>query len=59
VLFSGAPAIVFAPAAASVNAGQTTRNVSLPTAAVTSSTNVLIFATRSGIFKTATLTVTP
>ncbi|MCC7435442.1 MAG: hypothetical protein IT363_12215 [Methanoregulaceae archaeon] len=59
VLFSGAPAVVFAPAAASVNAGQTTRNVSLPTAAVTSSTNVLIFATRSGIFKTATLTVTP
>ncbi|MCC7435440.1 MAG: hypothetical protein IT363_12205 [Methanoregulaceae archaeon] len=59
VLFSGAPGIVFTPAAAPILAGQVTRNVDLPTAPVTSSTNVLIFATRSGIYKTATVTVTP
>ena len=58
-LISGAPGLVMLPAQSSVNAGQTTRNLSMPTAAVTSSTNVLIFATRSGIYKTATLTVTP
>lgn len=59
VLVSGAPGIVIPPAAASVNAGQTTRNVSVPTAPVTASTSVLIFATRSGIYRTTTLTVTP
>jgi len=58
-LISGAPGIVMLPTQSSVNAGNTSRNVSMPTAAVTASTNVLIFATRSGIYKTATLTVTP
>ncbi len=59
VLISGVPATVILPASASVSAGQTTRNVSMATAAVTSTTNVMIFATRSGIYKTTTLTVTP
>lgn len=59
VLFSGLPATVTLPASASVAAGQTTRNVSMPTAAVTATTQVTIFATRSGIYKTATVTVTP
>ncbi len=59
VLFSGLPATVTLPASASVSAGQTTRNISMPTAAVTATTQVTIFATRSGIYKTATVTVTP
>lgn len=59
LLLSGMPATVTLPASASVSAGQTTRNVSMPTAAVTASTQVTIFATRSGIYKTATVTVTP
>jgi hypothetical protein len=59
VLVSGAPGIVFLSASASVNAGQTSRTVSVPTAAVTSNTAVTIFATRSGIYRTTTLTVTP
>ncbi len=59
VIFSGAPAIVFAPASVTVPAGAAFVNQNLPTAAVTASTNVLIFATRSGIYKTTTLTVTP
>lgn len=59
VIFSGAPGIVFAPASVTVAAGQTSITQNLNTAAVTSSTNVLIFATRSGIYKTTTLTVTP
>jgi len=59
VIFSGAPAIVFAPASVTVAAGQASITQNLTTAPVTSSTNVLIFATRSGIYKTATLTVTP
>ncbi len=59
VLFSGAPGIVFLPAAASVTAGLTSRTISVPTAAVTATTAVTIFATRSGIYRTTTLTVTP
>jgi hypothetical protein len=59
LLFSGLPATVTLPASASVAAGQTTRNISMPTAAVTATTQVTIFATRSGIYKTATVTVTP
>lgn len=58
-LFSGAPGIVMLPAQTTVNAGNTSRNVSMPTAPVTATTSVLIFATRSGIYKTTTLTVTP
>lgn len=58
-LISGAPGLVMLPAQSSVNAGNTSRNVSMPTAPVTATTSVLIFATRSGIYKTATLTVTP
>lgn len=50
---------MFAPASVTVAAGQTSITQNLNTAAVTSSTNVLIFATRSGIYKTTTLTVTP
>ncbi|MCC7435475.1 MAG: hypothetical protein IT363_12380 [Methanoregulaceae archaeon] len=59
VLFSGAPGMVFLPAAASVTAGLTSRTISVPTAAVTSTAAVTVFATRSGIYRTATLTVTP
>jgi hypothetical protein len=59
VLVSGAPGIVFLPAAASVTAGLSARNVSVPTAPVAATTNVMIFATRSGIYKTTMLTVTP
>ncbi|MCC7435447.1 MAG: hypothetical protein IT363_12240 [Methanoregulaceae archaeon] len=59
VLFSGAPAIVILSASAGIPAGAVTHNVNVPTTAVTSSTNVLIFATRSGIYKTTSLTVTP
>jgi len=59
VIFSGAPAIVFAPASVTVPAGSASVTQNLTTAPVTSSTNVLIFATRSGIYKTTTLTVTP
>lgn len=59
VLISGAPAVVFLSASASVPAGQVTHNVNVPTAVVTSSLNVTLFATRSGIYKTTTVTVTP
>jgi hypothetical protein len=59
VIFSGAPGIVFAPASITVLAGNTSASQNLTTAAVTASTNVLIFATRSGIYKTTTITVTP
>jgi hypothetical protein len=59
VIFSGAPGIVFAPASVTVPAGALFVTQNLNTAAVTSTTNVLIFATRSGIYKTTTLTVTP
>lgn len=59
VLFSGAPGIITLPASGVIPAGQTTLNMNMPTSAVTSTTNVLIFATRSGIYKTATVSVTP
>lgn len=59
VLISGAPAVVFLSASASVPAGQVTHNVNVPTAVVTSPLNVTLFATRSGVYKTVTLTVTP
>lgn len=59
VLFAGAPAVVYLPAAYSVPAGQTTVTFAFVTAPVTNSLNVLIFATRSGIYRTATVTVTP
>jgi hypothetical protein len=59
VLISGAPGVVFLSASASIPAGQLTHNVNVPTAVVTSSLNVTIFATRSGIYRTTTLTVTP
>jgi len=59
VLFSGAPSIVFLTASASITAGEVTRNVDVPTAPVTTSLPVTIFATRSGIYRTTTLTVTP
>lgn len=59
VLHSGAPGIVLVPGTGAVPAGATNGNVTVNTAAVTSSTNVLIFATRAGIYRVATLTVTP
>lgn len=59
LLFSGVPGTVTLPASTSVNAGQTSRSIAAPTAAVTTSINVTLIATRSGIYKTATLTVTP
>jgi hypothetical protein len=59
VLFSGAPGIVFVPASAIVPPLATSHTVNIPTAVVTSTTNVLIFATRSGIYRTTTLSVTP
>ncbi len=59
VLFSGAPGIVILTASGVIPAGQTTHNVNAPTSAVTSSTTVTLFATRSGIYRTTTLTVTP
>jgi len=57
--FSGAPGIVFMPATIVVQANQTSRTLNISTSSVTSSTLVTLFATRSGIYKTATLTVTP
>jgi hypothetical protein len=59
VLFSGAPGVVILSATGVIPAGQTTHNVNMPTTAVTTSTTVTIFATRSGIYRTATVTVTP
>ena len=59
VLLSGAPSIVLLTASASITAGEVTRNVDVPTAPVTTSLPVTIFATRSGIYRTTTLTVTP
>lgn len=59
VLLSGAPGIVLVPGTGAVPAGATTGNITINTAPVTTSTNVLIFATRAGIYRTATLTVTP
>jgi len=57
--FSGAPGIVFMPANMVVVSGQTTRSINVATAPVSSSMLVTLFATRSGIYKTTTLTVTP
>jgi hypothetical protein len=57
--FSGAPGIVFMPATIVVQSNQTSRTVNVNTAPVSSSTLVTLFATRSGIYKTATITVTP
>lgn len=57
--FSGAPGIVFMPATIVVQSGQTTRSINISTSSVTSTTLVTLFATRSGIYKTATVTVTP
>lgn len=59
VLFSGAPGIVTLPASAIVNADQTTRTINVPTTSVSSSINVTLIATRSGIYKTTTLLVNP
>lgn len=59
VLLSGAPGVVILSATGVIPAGQTTHNVNMPTTAVTTSTTVTIFATRSGIYRTATVTVTP
>lgn len=59
VLISGAPGLVTLPANGVVPAGQTTVNVNVPTSSVTSSTAVTLFATRSGIYRTTTLTLTP
>jgi hypothetical protein len=59
LLFSGVPALVVLSASASIPAGAVTHNVNVPTNAVTSNTLVLIFATRSGIYKTTTITLTP
>lgn len=58
-LISGAPGIVLLPGTASVAAGLTTRSLNFATTAVTSTVNVTLFATRAGIYRTATLTVTP
>jgi len=59
VLISGAPGIVFVPGTGVVPQAATTVNLNINTAVVTSSINVTVFATRSGIYKTTTLTVTP
>lgn len=59
VLISGAPGLVILPANGIVPVGQTSVNVNVTTSAVTSSTAVTLFATRSGVYRTATLTVTP
>ncbi len=59
VLFSGAPSIVTLPTSTSVTVGLASRTINVPTAAVTSTLPVTIFATRSGLYKTTTLTVTP
>jgi len=58
-LISGAPGIVLLPGTASVAAGLTSRSLNFATTAVTSTVNVTLFATRAGIYRTATLTVTP
>lgn len=57
--FSGAPGIVFMAATIVVLGGQTARSISVSTAPVTTSMLVTLFATRSGIYRTATVTVTP
>lgn len=59
VLISGAPGIVLLPGTASVAAGLTMRSLSFQTTPVTSTVNVTLFATRAGIYRTTTLTVTP
>lgn len=59
VLISGVPGTVVLPASTSILAGETTRTISIPTTAVTATTQVTVIATRSGIYKTTTLTVTP
>ncbi len=59
VLHSGAPAIVLVPGTGAVPGGATSGNVTINTTPVTSSTNVVIFATRAGIYRVASLTVTP
>jgi hypothetical protein len=59
LLFSGAPGIVILPSSYAVPEGQTTVTAPVLTTAVTTSINVTIFATRSGIHKTTTVTVTP
>ena len=58
-LFSGAPGVVFLPVSSSVPAGQASHALNVPTAAVVAPLNVTLFATRSGIYKTTTLSVTP
>lgn len=59
LLLSGAPGVVVASASVLVPAGSTSGVTQLVTRSVTASTNVLVFATRSGIYKTTTITVTP
>jgi len=59
VLFSGAPGIVTLPASAVVPANTTSKTVGALTSSVSSSLTVTLIATRSGIYKTTTLTVTP
>lgn len=59
LLISGAPGIIIVPSSFAVPQGATTVDVPMSTAVVSSATNVVVFATRSGIIKTATVTVTP
>lgn len=59
LLISGAPGIVIVPSSFAVPQGLTTVDVPMSTAVVSSDTNVVVFATRAGIIKTATVTVTP
>jgi len=59
LLHSGAPAIVIAPGTGAVPAGAMSGNVNINTTPVTSSINVVIFVTRAGIYRAASLTVVP
>lgn len=59
VLFSGAPGIVPLPVSTSVDATQTSKVIDVTPSMVTSSIAVTLIATRSGIYKTTTLTVNP
>jgi len=58
-LISGAPGLVTLPGTISVNAGATSRNFSVPTSAVASTTVVTLFSSRAGIYRTTSLTLTP
>lgn len=57
--FSGSPTFLAVPSSVTVAAGNKSVNKTITSFPVTSSVNVLVFATRSGLYKTATVTINP